>query len=46
MIAELDYDNREVDFVVRTKGKLVAIEVKSGMTVKTLPGLEAFHKSF
>ena len=39
-------NNREVDFVVRTKGKLVAIEVKSGMTVKTLPGLESFHKSF
>ncbi len=39
-------NNKEVDFIVRTKGKLVAIEVKSGRKVKDLSGLEIFHKNF
>lgn len=39
-------NNNEVDFVVKIKGKLIAIEVKSGMKAKSLPGLEAFHKNF
>ena len=38
--------NREVDFVVKRGRKLVAIEVKSGRTTTTLPGMESFAKSF
>ena len=38
--------NREVDFVLRKGKKLVAIEVKSGRTATSLPGLESFSKSF
>lgn len=38
--------NREVDFVLRKGRKLVAIEVKSGHTVASLPGMEAFAKAF
>ncbi len=38
--------NREVDFVLRKGKKLVAIEVKSGRTTTSLPGLESFSKSF
>ena len=38
--------NREVDFVVRRGKKLVAIEVKSGRTTTSLPGLESFAKFF
>jgi predicted AAA+ superfamily ATPase len=34
--------NREVDFVVRTERRLVAIEVKSGRRRDALPGLAAF----
>ena len=39
-------NNREVDFVVRTKGKLMAIEVKSGMNIRNLSGMEVFKKNF
>jgi predicted AAA+ superfamily ATPase len=39
-------NNKEVDFIVSVKGKLVAIEVKSGRTQKHLSGLETFHKNF
>ncbi len=39
-------NNKEVDFIVRTKGKLIAIEVKSGIKMKTPSGLEVFHKNF
>ena len=38
--------NREVDFVVRRGKKLVAIEVKSGRTITSLPGMESFAKFF
>lgn len=38
--------NREVDFVVRRGRKLVAIEVKSGRTTTSLPGMESFAKLF
>ena len=38
--------NREVDFVVRRGKKLMAIEVKSGRTTSSLPGMESFAKSF
>ena len=38
--------NRGVDFVVRRGKKLMAIEVKSGRTTSSLPGMESFAKSF
>lgn len=38
--------NREVDFVVRRGKKLVAIEVKSGRTTTSQPGMESFAKLF
>lgn len=38
--------NREVDFVVRSGRKLVAIEVKSGRSREALPGMQAFRASF
>ena len=38
--------NREVDFVVRTGGRLVAIEVKSGRAADTLAGMSAFSHAF
>ncbi len=38
--------NREVDFVVRHHGRLIAIEVKSGQRHVALPGMEAFVKAF
>lgn len=38
--------NREVDFVVRARRTLSAIEVKSGRTHDSLPGLEAFATAF
>jgi len=38
--------NREVDFVVRGGGALVAIEVKSGRASTALRGLDAFSDAF
>ena len=38
--------NREVDFVVRTGGNLIVIEVKSGPSQRTLPGMTAFDQAF
>ena len=38
--------NREVDFVVKRGRKLLAIEVKSGRTTTSLPGMEAFANFF
>ena len=38
--------NREVDFVVRAGRILTAIEVKSGRSRDTLPGMEAFSVAF
>jgi len=38
--------NREVDFVVRAGRMLAAIEVKSGRSRDTLPGIEAFSRAF
>ena len=38
--------NREVDFVLSRKNELVAIEVKSGRSKGTFPGIEAFSKEF
>ena len=38
--------NREVDFVVKRGRKLLAIEVKSGRTTTSFPGMESFAKSF
>jgi predicted AAA+ superfamily ATPase len=38
--------NREVDFVVEAGRRVVAIEVKSGRTPATLPGMAAFKSRF
>ena len=38
--------NREVDFVVESGRRIVAIEVKSGRKPDTLPGMAAFEKTF
>ena len=38
--------NQEVDFVLSRGKKLFAIEVKSGHRKETLPGLDAFDRSF
>ena len=38
--------NREVDFVVRASRAVTAIEVKSGRTPQTLPGMSAFADAF
>ena len=38
--------NREVDFVVRAGRAVTAIEVKSGRTPQTLPGMAAFADAF
>ncbi len=38
--------NREVDFVLRAGRTVVAIEVKSGRSPDTLPGLAAFTEAF
>jgi len=38
--------NREVDFVARARRTLTAIEVKSGRSRDTNPGLAAFAESF
>ena len=38
--------NREVDFVVRAGRAVTAIEVKSGRTPQTLPGMSAFADAF
>ena len=38
--------NREVDFVVKTSRTLTAIEVKSGRSPDTFPGVTAFAKEF
>ena len=38
--------DREVDFVVRTGKRLIAIEVKSGRRHDALPGMEAFAEAF
>jgi hypothetical protein len=38
--------NREVDFVVRSRDRLTAIEVKSGRSRDTLAGMEAFSAAF
>ena len=39
-------NNREVDFIVKHKEKLIAIEVKSGAKKTALPGMEEFAKSY
>lgn len=38
--------NREVDFVIRSGPRVVAIEVKSGRRPDALPGLAAFSEAF
>ena len=38
--------NREVDFVVRAGRRLVAVEVRTGRTTGSLPGISAFRKAF
>ena len=38
--------NREVDFVVRARRKLIAIEVKSGRVRDVLPGMQVFNDAF
>lgn len=38
--------NREVDFVVRVGRRIIAIEVKSGRSPETLPGMQAFNEAF
>ena len=37
---------REVDFVMRMGKRVVAIEVKSGASRGSLPGMEAFARTF
>ncbi len=38
--------DREVDYVVESRGSLTAIEVRSGRRPRSLRGLEAFRKAF
>ncbi len=38
--------NREVDFVIRNGHRLTAIEVKSGRTPDSLPGMASFSEAF
>jgi hypothetical protein len=38
--------DREVDFVLEAPGRLLAVEVASGRRKGSLPGLEAFQRSF
>jgi hypothetical protein len=38
--------NREVDFVVKDKDSLIAIEIKSGGKKGALPGMEEFAKQY
>jgi predicted AAA+ superfamily ATPase len=38
--------SKEVDFVLRRKDRLIAIEVKSGRRKGSLPGIAAFEKAF
>lgn len=38
--------DREVDFIVKAGGKLIAIEIKSSMRKGSLPGMESFDKAF
>lgn len=38
--------SREVDFIVRSGSRVLAIEVKSGRRASALPGLEAFTRAF
>ena len=38
--------NREVDFIVQAGDELTAIEVKSGRSADSLPGIAAFEKTF
>jgi predicted AAA+ superfamily ATPase len=38
--------NREVDFVVRSERRLTAIDVKSGRSPESLPGMSAFVAAF
>lgn len=38
--------NREVDFVLERRGRLTAIEVKSGEATGEVPGIEAFMNAF
>jgi hypothetical protein len=38
--------NREVDFVVKTGPRLLAIEVKTGRRAEVLPGMDAFAAEF
>jgi hypothetical protein len=38
--------NKEVDFILEEKGKLIAIEVKSGKKKGALPGIQQFSKKY
>jgi len=38
--------NREVDFVLKKGKELIAVEVKSGRAITSLPGMEAFSKNY
>lgn len=39
-------NNNEVDFIIRTKGKTVALEVKSGKNVEKIPGMDVFQSKY
>jgi len=39
-------NNKEVDFIVKLQGKVIAIEVKSGKKTTCLSGLELFNNKF
>lgn len=39
-------DNKEVDFIIKTNDKIVALEVKSGKSNPPIQGLEVFQKKY
>lgn len=39
-------NNKEVDFIIKTKGKTVALEVKSGKNIEKAHGLEIFQSKY
>ena len=41
-----DKNDNEVDFILQSGKKLIAIEIKSGKNKETLSGMEAFKKQF
>ncbi len=44
-LVETGRQNDEIDFVIETKGKVIGLEVKSGV-IKKSSGMAAFQKQF